>query len=353
IRKGDKIVIWGNNTLPLLVAFLGVINSRAVVVPLDEMFTPDMVNRIAEKVHPKLVVSSMNNQLFLKRFPFFSLETIEERLHGYPIKSFKKPSIRESDLVEIVFTSGTTTEPKGVMIRHRNIISLLPPIRDVIGSLRHVISRFLIFFRFHRRVGLTFLAIAVGGAKLDREIFEFYRRLGFAVYQGYGMTETSPFITIFNPLKDKKGSIGKVIGDQKIKIADNGEILVRGSNVSDGYFEDDAATAASFQNGWLRTGDIGRLDEKGNLYFLGRKKDMIVTSDGINIYPEAIESVLKSISGVKDTTVVGIAKNGEDQVVALLILKPGSYSGSDIIRQANAVLAPSHRIKKFHIWPEP
>ena len=445
IGKGDRIIIWGDNTLPLLVAFLGTINRGAVLVPLDGAITHDAAFRIAKKTQTKLVVSSNNNRKFGGNSPFLVLETLEDKLGGYPAKSAGNPPVYESDLAEIVFTSGTTAEPKGVMIRHSNITSLFPPILDVVSSLRpairilkninflallplshlygqmveifiplmlkgsvvfpqklsssflietikrekivvavcvpriveilklhiindinrrgegktfwkkyervadwHFVLRFLYFLKLHRRMGLRFLAMVIGGAKLDPEIYEFYRRLSFAMYQGYGLTETSPMVTVFNPLKDKQGSVGKVIGNQQIRIADDGEILVKGANVSEGYFADHGSTEASFQEGWLRTGDIGSVDREGNLYFLGRKKDVIVNSDGANIYPEEIESVLNSLSGVKDSAVIGI----EADVVAVLLVEPGIDSGEDIIRKANAVLSPLQRIKHFRIWPE-
>ena len=444
IDKGDRVVIWGNNTLPLLVAFLGTINRGAVLVPLDGTITQNAADRIIEKVQARLIVSTRDNRKFSGNYPFIELETLEAKLASYPIKFIDSPVIYEDDLAEIVFTSGTMSEPKGVMIRHSNITSLFPPIMEIISSLRpairilrninflallplshlygqmaeifvplmlqgsvvfheklsssflletikkekiivavcvprileimklhiindinrsgkgvtfwkkyervagwHFVLRFLCFFGFHCRIGLRFLAIVVGGAKLDPEIYEFYRRLAFAVYQGYGLTETSPIVTLFNPFRDKKGSVGKVIGNQQVRIANDGEILVKGSNISEGYFAE-----APFQEEWLRTGDMGKIDEEGNLYFLGRKKDMIVTSDGINVYPEEIEQVLNSKSIVKDSAVIGVEKGGREEIMAVLLVEQGINSGEDIIRKVNVILPPSQRIKYSYIWPE-
>jgi len=203
---------------------------------------------------------------------------------------------------------------------------------------RHFILRFLYFFGLHYSTGLTFLAVVVGGAKLDPEVCEFYRRLSFAVYQGYG--------------RDEKGSVGKTVGDQQIRIADDGEILVRGPNVSEGYFGDQGGAETALQDGWLHTGDIGNIDQEGNLYFLGRKKDVIVTSDGLNIYPEEIEDVLNSQPGVKDSAVIGIEKDGREEIAAVLLPEPGITSGEDIIQKANLALSPSKKIRHFYIWPE-
>lgn len=449
IGRGDRVIIRGDNTLPFLVAFLGVLNRGAVLVPLDGTVTRDTALLIIKKVQARLIVSSNNNGKVSGDTPFIDLETLEGRLDGYPVKPFDNSPVYESDLAEIVFTSGTTAEPKGVMIRHSNITSLFPPILDAINRVRpviralrninflallplshlygqmaeifvplmvkgsvifsqklspsflletikrdkiniavavpkileiirlhiindinrrgkersfwkkyersadrHFILRFLYFFGIHRRMGLRFLAMTVGGARLDPEVHEFYRRLSFAVYQGYGLTETSPIVTIFDPLRDKPGSVGKAVGNQQIRIADDGEILVRGANVTDGYFEDQDSTEKAFREGWLRTGDIGSIEEDGSLWFLGRKKDRIVGLDGLNIYPEEIERVLNSMPGVKDSAVIGAERAGREEIVTALLLRPGVDSGEEIIRKANATLPPPKRIKQFYIWPE-
>jgi long-chain acyl-CoA synthetase len=449
IDKGDRVVIRGDNSLPLLVAFLGAINRGAVLVPLDGTIAQNAADRIIEKVQAKIVVSTRDNRKSSGNYPLIELETLEAKLASYPVKPIGSPVIYEDDLAEIVFTSGTMSEPKGVMIRHSNITSLFPPIMEIIASLRpvlkilrninflallplshlygqmaeifipimlqgsvvfpcklsssflletikkekiivaicvprileimrshiindinhsgkgetfrkkyervanwHFVFRFLYFLGFHRRAGLTFLAMVVGGAKLDHEVYEFYRRLSFAVYQGYGLTETSPIVTIFNPLRDEKGSVGKIAGDQQIRIAGDGEILVRGSNVSEGYFEDQGSAETVFQEGWLHTGDIGNVDREGNLYFLGRKKDVIVTSDGLNVYPEDIENILNSLDGVKDSAVIGIGKDDSEEIMAVLLVEPGIDPKKDIIRKANAILSPPQRIKYFRVWPE-
>jgi len=449
VDKGDRVVIRGDNTLPLLVAFLGAINRGAVLVPLDGIITQTAAERIIEKVQAKLVVSTRDNRKSSGNYPFIELETLEAKLASYPVKFIDRPVIYEDDLAEIVFTSGTMSEPKGVMIRHSNITSLFPPILEIISSLRpvlrilrninflallplshlygqmaeifiplmlqgsvvfprklsssflletikkekitvavcvprileimrahiindirrsgkegtfrkkyeraanwHFVFRFLYFLGFHRRAGLTFLAMVVGGAKLDPEVYEFYRRLSFAVYQGYGLTETSPIVTIFNPLRDEKGSVGKIAGDQQIRIAGDGEILVRGSNVSEGYFEDQGSVETAFQEGWLHTGDIGNVDREGNLYFLGRKKDVIVTSDGLNVYPEDIENVLNSLDGVRDSAVIGTGRDDREEIMAVLLVEPGIDPEKDVIQKANTILSPPQRIKHFRIWPE-
>ncbi|MBW2648950.1 MAG: 1-acyl-sn-glycerol-3-phosphate acyltransferase, partial [Deltaproteobacteria bacterium] len=123
-------------------------------------------------------------------------------------------------------------------------------------------------------------------------------------------------------------------------------------NVSEGYFEDQGSAETVFQEGWLHTGDIGNVDREGNLYFLGRKKDVIVTSDGLNVHPEEIENVLNSLDGVKDSAVIGTGTDDREEIMAVLLVEPGIDPEKDIIRKANAILSPQQRIKHFRIWPE-
>jgi acyl-coenzyme A synthetase/AMP-(fatty) acid ligase len=118
IGKGDRVVIWGDNSLPLLIAFFGTINSGAVLVPLDGTFRKNTASRIIEKVQASLVVSTKDNRKYSGANPFIDLESLEERLALYPIKSTKNPIIYEDDLAEIVFTSGTTAERDCIHFRY-------------------------------------------------------------------------------------------------------------------------------------------------------------------------------------------------------------------------------------------
>ncbi len=123
--------------------------------------------------------------------------------------------------------------------------------------------------------------------------------------QGYGLTETAPIVTLNHPFGTKKGSVGKAIAGVEMKVAEDGEILVRGENVTQGYFNADAETAKAFEDGWFHTGDIGEIGADGQLYIRGRKKEMIVTPEGLNVFPEDVERVLNHIPGVRDSAVVG------------------------------------------------
>ena len=162
--------------------------------------------------------------------------------------------------------------------------------------------------------------------------------------QGYGLTETAPIVTLNHPFHASPGSVGKPVAGVKVRIAEDGEILVRGENVSKGYYG--KADSGQVQDGWLHTGDIGSLDEKGRLHVRGRKKEMIVTPEGLNVFPEDIERVLNRQPGVRDSAIIG-----DHRPHAVLVLDPGT-DPETVVRQANAQLEPHQQIRQWTIWPE-
>ena len=178
------------------------------------------------------------------------------------------------------------------------------------------------------------------------------RGLGFAVIQGYGLTETTSIISVNHPFKVGRGSIGKVLAGREVKLAPDGEILVRGSGVASGYWSAGELRAVSSEEGWYHTGDIGELDAEGNLFFKGRKKDVIVTPAGMNVYPEDLENALKAQPEVKDIVVVPLAHNGNAEPCAVLILRNGETDAARIIDRANQSLAEYQRIRRWTIWPD-
>src|SRR5262249_11189762 len=159
------------------------------------------------------------------------------------------------------------------------------------------------------RLGWKFWAFISGGAALSTATEEFLKRIGYAVVQGYGMTETASLVSLNHPFHATEGSIGKVLPGREFKLAEDGEILVRGNNVSAGYWEGGALRAAA-DGGWLRTGDLGEMDAEGNLRFRGRKKNVIVTPAGLNVYPEDLEAALKKQAAVRDAVVLPQEKSG-------------------------------------------
>src|SRR5262249_13174767 len=128
------------------------------------------------------------------------------------------------------------------------------------------------FRGLHRRFGWKFWAFISGGAALSAGTEEFFKRVGYAVVQGYGMTETASLLSLNHPFRATEGSVGKVLPGREFKLTEDGEILVRGANVAAGYWKD-GALRPSEEQGWLRTGDIGEMDAYGNVRFRGRKKN--------------------------------------------------------------------------------
>jgi long-chain acyl-CoA synthetase len=206
----------------------------------------------------------------------------------------------------------------------------------------------------------------VGAAPLPGDVEEFWRSRGFAVVQGYGLTETAPIVTLNHPFRTSKGSVGTPIGGVEVRIADDGEILVRGENVTSGYYvkpQRDTPNAggairpASVEGvldpeGWLHTGDIGERDAEGRVFIKGRKKEMIVTPEGLNVFPEDVERVLNDLPGVRESAAVGVAQGAEERVHAVLVLD-SARDPDAVVREANARLQDHQRIRAASVWPGP
>src|ERR1019366_7187597 len=230
---------------------------------------------------------------------------------------------------------------------------------------QHFLRRWWTFRDIRRHFGWKFWAMISGGAALDRETEEFWHRLGYAVVQGYGLTETTSLISLNHPFHTSRGSIGKVLPGREIKLADDGEILVRGSGVASGYWNGRELQPVAREEGWYRTGDLGALDEQGNLFFKGRKKEVIVTPAGMNIYPEDLEAALRQQEEVQDCVVVGLERGGNAEPCAVLILRDRTPDASAvfpnavpsavvqaIVERANQTLAEYQRMRTWFVWPE-
>jgi long-chain acyl-CoA synthetase len=176
-------------------------------------------------------------------------------------------------------------------------------------SIWHRAADRFIFRKIRRELGGRIRLFISGGAALQKEIAEFFWAVGLPIYEGYGLTETSPVITLNGPEAVRLGSVGRVVGDQELQIAQDGEILVRGPNVMKGYYRMLRETAEALNGGWLHTGDIGQLDQDGFLRITDRKKDLIVTSGGKNIAPQPIENRLKLIPYFDNVVLVGDQRN--------------------------------------------
>ncbi|MEO7192927.1 MAG: AMP-binding protein [Vicinamibacterales bacterium] len=222
---------------------------------------------------------------------------------------------------------------------------------------RHWLWRWWHYRDVHRLFGWKFWCIVCGAAPLDPELEAFWRKLGLPVIQGYGLTETAPVVTLNHPFRASTGTVGSPIAGVEVRIAPDGEILVRGDNVSSGYYVPEGAStpaapdADAFSDGWFHTGDIGALDASGRLLIKGRKKEMIVTPQGLNVFPEDIERVLLAQPGVKDAGVIGVRHEGEERIHAVLVLHPGADAQA-VVRAANARLEDHQRIWSADEWPE-
>lgn len=449
IAKGDRVLFWAENSAEWVAAFFGCLLRGAIVVPLDLESAPEFASRVQQQVGAKLLLCGGGRQsVFDARLSVLPLEELSGAVARHSDEAYAVRDIEEGDLVEIIFTSGTTAEPKGVCLTHRNLLANLEPLEREIQKyikwerpfhpvrfldllpLSHVFGQFMgifvpqilggevffqdslnpseiiemvnkerisvtvavprlldslrikverdaaacgnseefrnqlegaegwsflkrwwVFRRIHRQFGWKFWAFISGGAALDAETEKFWRRLGFVVVQGYGMTETASLISVNHPFKVARGSIGATLPGQEMKLDESGEILVRGENVSPGYWSG-GVTPLTNDEGWLRTGDIGEMDEQGNLYFKGRKKDVIVTAAGMNIYPEDLEAALKAQPEIRDCAVIGIETAQGPELLAVLIPKDDAASLATVISRANKALAQHQQIRRWAVWPE-
>jgi long-chain acyl-CoA synthetase len=173
------------------------------------------------------------------------------------------------------------------------------------GSFQWIVANRLVYSKVRAGVGGQVQMFISGGAPLGRELAEWYADMGIRIFEGYGLTETSPVIAVNNPAAHRIGSVGKPLGNVEVRIAEDGEILVRGPSVFKAYWNKPQETQDAFADGWFKTGDIGRFDEDGFLYVTDRKKDLLKTSGGKFIAPQPIENSLKHNSLVAEAVVVG------------------------------------------------
>jgi long-chain acyl-CoA synthetase len=442
VEPGDRVLIWAVNRPEWALAFLGLLWAEGIAVPVDVRSTDELVLKIAAQTRSKLVLASLPTMKAAGRLelPMLTVESLVDT--AKKAEPLPRPEITPDTLAEIVFTSGTTGDPKGVMLSHRNVAtnaaslssvvplgpetrllsilplshmyglnpgllapmlagaqmiyptSLQPPVlartfreRKVtmllavpqivklltnsverrvdadgrratyerlhaIGARLPMPLRRLLFRPVLSRFGGALRYFAVGGAAMNPNIARRWEVMGVSSLQGYGATETAPVVSFTRIEANRIGTVGQVIPGVEVRIAPVGEVLVRGPNNFLGYWERPDATAAVMEDGWYHTGDHGMLDAEGFLTLQGRKKDMLVMSDGTKVHPDDIEKVLITDAGVRDATVVGLERGGGDvQVHAVLILHEGADADA-VIAAANARLGGHQQIRGHTIWPD-
>jgi len=464
VRTGERVLLWGPNSAEWMVAFWGCLLRGAVAVPMDDGARPEFASRVARDASIRFIFASGEKRNLDPAIPTLVLEELPDTLKraylqvsthnsaqpGVPLyATLADEPITRSHIAQILFTSGTTAEPRGVVLTHGNFLANLAPLERGIDEYRkyerwfhplrfvtliplsHVFGQFLALFvppllgaavvfetsansseiirtvrrerataliavprmldllhagierdfatrkksqwlahafekardrkflrrawmfrRIHRRLGWKFWAFISGGAALPAETEDFFKRMGYAVVQGYGMTETASLISLNHPFRSAQGSVGKILPGREFRLAEDGEILVRGENVAAGYWQAGALQPSS-QEGWLRTGDLGAVDAEGNLRFRGRKKNVIVTPAGLNVHPEDLEAALRKQPGVRDGVVIPVERGGNAEPCAVLLVKDADDSAARrAIEGANASLAEYQRMRTWVVWPE-
>jgi len=433
VQKGDRVAILSENRPEWVISDLAIMAIGGITVPLHATFSARAICTVLGHSKARvLIVSNIDflnkvllGQKYLKglekivvieKLTAVQRETLSAKVFGYKAlmslhqaDDYEKIFLDPDEVCSIIYTSGTTGKPKGVLLTHRNFLSNVEAVNEVIPvkendiflsflPLSHVLERMAgyymplsygatiayaenskqlpqnlkevrptllisvprIFEKFHDAIwdkinassafqkeffkwalkqkkgsfaykladyfvfrkirgqmgGRLRLAIS-GGASLNENIGRFFSKIGVKVLEGYGLTETSPVIAANREGDCKFGTVGKIVPGVKVKIADNKEILVKGPNVTQGYFENRQQTKCAFaKDGWFCTGDLGFIDKQGFLTVVGRGKEMLVTSGGKNVWPEPIENLLNNDRFISHSMVVG---NGQKFISALIV----------------------------------
>jgi long-chain acyl-CoA synthetase len=456
VVEGDRVLLWAENSAEWIAAFYGCMLRGVLAVPLDAAGTAEFAARVAADVHPKLAVG---DTLLLAKlaaaqagaeipapafsslaFPTLAFEAWLEHLPAAEMGAVAGLS-RDTPL-QILFTSGTTGEPKGVVITHGNVLSSVGPIEagaqpymryerlihplrilhtlplshvfgqtmglwvppifraevhfenrlaaphivelirteriSVLATVPRVLAvlkvhlemahpglaervarsqklnpwrRWWRFLGVHRAFGFKFWAFVSGGGALPGPLEQFWNAMGFVLVQGYGMTETTALITLNHPFHVAEGTIGKPLAGREVKLADDGEVLVRGAMISSATWQ--GGELRPRQEEWLATGDIAERQESGELKFLGRKSEVIVTAAGLNIHPEDIEAAIEEQPEIAACAVVGMETPNGQEPCAVLACRGSGCNAAAAIERANAKLAEFQRISRWMMWPEP
>jgi long-chain acyl-CoA synthetase len=219
-------------------------------------------------------------------------------------------------------------------------------------------ARRRLFWPIHKKLGGAVRLFAAGGAALPAETQVLWERMGIRVVQGYGTSECSPIVSGTNPDGSTPlGSVGLPVRGVSVRLSSEAELQVHGPNVMRGYWKDPERTAEVLHDGWYSTGDLARLDERGNIFLAGRAKELIVLPSGLNVWPEDVEGALRTNEAVKEATIIGVPTPGGGMVLhAYLIPAREADRQQDvgpIVAQANGRLAQHQRVATASWWPDP
>jgi|CZKL01.1.fsa_nt_gi long-chain acyl-CoA synthetase len=447
IGKGDRVLLWAENSSEWMSAFYGCMLRGVLVVPLDAYGSPEFAARAAADVKPRLAVGDAQLLRHLAAAqPGYLRISFQEWDAALPANEAGPVSGMGPDTpLQILFTSGTTGEPKGIVHTHGNVIASVGPIEqaaqkymryerlihplrilhtlplshvfgqtmglwvppifraevhfetrlvapliiETIGRERisvlaavprvfallkaHLESkhpglaeqladsqkrpagrlgwkRWWRFRAIHKAFGFKFWALISGGGALTKDLEQFWNALGFVLVQGYGMTETTALITLNHPFHVARGTIGKPLPGRDVKLGPDGEVLVRGPMISSATWS--GGGLRQRESEWLSTGDLAETAPTGELRFLGRKSEVIVTSTGVNIHPEDLEAVIEQQPGVAACAVVALETAAGPEPCAVLAMRGGGKV-AEAIEHANAQLPDFQRVRRWMLWPEP
>jgi len=441
IAAGERVVLWGENSAEWIGVFFGCLLRGVIAVPLDAAGSSEFAGRVVKDVSPKLIVGDRRLMAPLEGVvPRILFSEMDAQLPVEPMFAVSD-AVNAQTAFQIIFTSGTTAEPKGIILTHRNVLASLQPIENEIAKylkyerwvhplrflhsvpLSHVFGQFMglwtppllaaevhfsehleparmtdlirrehvsvliavprvlqllrthlltryetlgldleqakglsiwkrwwRFRQVHSALGWKFWAVISGGATLPAELEDFWSRLGFALIQGYGMTETTALVTLNHPFRIAHGTIGKALPGREVRISDEGELLVRGEMLASATWQGGAIRAREGE--WLATGDLAAKNESGDLRFLGRKGEVIVTGAGMNVHPADLEEAMMRQSGVRGCVVVPCEGKGGPEPVAVVLSSTDDAELQTIVERANRGLAEYQQIRLVLRWPE-
>jgi len=459
VRHGDRVVLSGRNHPDWVVAFFGIQLAGAVAVPLDPGLEADDATVIADKAQPRLaLLDDEALAAFGRAVEADRLDLAETTAPGRA-EPLPDPKVTGDDVASILFTSGTTGDPKGVMLTHANFCSLLASLARVfdLGEQDRVLSVLplhhtfeftcglllplsrgtrivyldeitgealsstlsdaritamvgvpalwqllerrmlarvadkgpmfesvfdaglelnrwlgratgldvgrLIFGTVHKGLGGNIRLLISGGAALPEETHRFFAGLGLHLAEGYGLTEAAPVLTVDAPRPGARpGTVGRAIPGVELRIAEPddqgvGEVLARGPNVMKGYFRNSEATTEVLDaDGWLHTGDLGRIDPRGKLVVVGRAKDVVVTATGENVYLDDVEAKLGAVPHIEELSLVGLPDGRGGEQLGLLATRRSTSSHDNArsaLRKAIGRLPSAHRPALLYLVDAP